>query len=282
MAINIADSFNVQAAIPLDIRTVVADQTAREALGAGVRYIGLKTYQLDTGTEWQLRGGVTNGDWVNVTGLAPLNSLVGATTGITAYATGGQANATALTKYLNVLSTVATDNDSVKLPVAVLGMEIIVVNNGAKKAKVFPATNGYIDDLAQNAGQDLDAATNIRFVADAAGTWKSAGGAGGGGKIYGVSSVIQSLANADPIALLGKSAEKVKVKSTGGAVNVTLPNGTIENQVVWVQGDDTDNPVTIVSTGNVKSNGDKQFLLGVVVGYMWDITNATWYEMGGY
>jgi hypothetical protein len=74
---------------------------------------------------------------------------------ITAYAGGGQANATELTKQGNIITTAGTEGDSVKLPVGVLGQTIDVVNSTAVKIEVFPATGEQILGGATNASAGL-------------------------------------------------------------------------------------------------------------------------------
>lgn len=63
MSILMGSNFLVGTTLPLDAKSIVADDTARDALVAGQRYIGLVTYVLATGLSWQLRGGITNSDW---------------------------------------------------------------------------------------------------------------------------------------------------------------------------------------------------------------------------
>lgn len=75
------------------------------------------------------------------------------TTGITAAAGGGQTNATALTSNLNVVSTVATAADSVKLPLAVAGLSVTVVNaTAATSMQVFGSGTDTINDVATATG----------------------------------------------------------------------------------------------------------------------------------
>lgn len=66
MAINLNSNFSEQAALPLDDRTVVADTTARDAIASGRRYEGLQVYIVADETSYQLQGGLTNSDWVEV------------------------------------------------------------------------------------------------------------------------------------------------------------------------------------------------------------------------
>ena len=65
---------------------------------------------------------------------------------LTADAGSIQAGATALTADINEVSVVATAGDSVLLPAAVAGMEIIAINNDAAESMdVFPTSGDYIN-----------------------------------------------------------------------------------------------------------------------------------------
>jgi hypothetical protein len=75
------------------------------------------------------------------------------TAGITASTTQTQGQG-ALTSDINEISTCANDDDTVTLPTAVTGMFVSVVNNGANRLQVFPASS---DDL----GNGADTATTI-------------------------------------------------------------------------------------------------------------------------
>lgn len=75
-------------------------------------------------------------------------------TGITAFAGGGQASATPLTKDINEISTVATIGDSVKLLPAAAGLQQLLINTGSKRCDVFPASG---DDL----GAGVDTAVSL-------------------------------------------------------------------------------------------------------------------------
>lgn len=85
-------------------------------------------------------------------------------TGITATAGGNQATAYQLTKSFNVLGTVATNADSVKLPTdRQVGDEIIIVNDGAANAQVFGAGTDTIDGIATATGVVLTAAKRCSY-----------------------------------------------------------------------------------------------------------------------
>lgn len=64
MAINLTTNFTEQAPLPLDSRQQVADTTARDAISAGVRWEGMEVYCLADTKTYQLKGGITNPDWV--------------------------------------------------------------------------------------------------------------------------------------------------------------------------------------------------------------------------
>lgn len=68
MAITVASNFDQTAAVPLDSRTVVADSTARDAIASGVRYEGLTVYVVADAKNYQLIGGIANGDWTELQG----------------------------------------------------------------------------------------------------------------------------------------------------------------------------------------------------------------------
>ena len=104
---------------------------------------------------------------------------------ITAFATGGQVSATQLNQSNNVIATVATTGDSVKLPlVFAVNSVMFIKNDGVNACDVFP---GVGDDLG--AGTDtavsLAAGESISFIATVVNlTWTpwivSVGGGGGG------------------------------------------------------------------------------------------------------
>ncbi|MFI5404900.1 MAG: hypothetical protein ACHQ1D_00155 [Nitrososphaerales archaeon] len=75
--------------------------------------------------------------------------VVGADTGITAFAGGDQINATQLTKKFNQVDNCANDYDSVKLDSALTGKLQTVFNNTIKLLSVYPVSgqviNGVVD-----------------------------------------------------------------------------------------------------------------------------------------
>jgi hypothetical protein len=120
---------------------------------------------------------VTAGAWFTEglgTGFSASFPTQSAVNSLTAFATGGQASATALTATINRVTTVATIGDSVKLPTSAVGMVIAVSNAAAANAMdIFPASGDIIDALAANTAVRVNAGTTLTFWCSVAGTWHS-------------------------------------------------------------------------------------------------------------
>jgi hypothetical protein len=102
-----------------------------------------------------------------------IRDMVTARTGITAFAGGGQADATVLGAAFNRVTTVATAADSVKLPAARAGASLVVTNAGAESMNVFPATGQSINALSANAAFAMAAGVTRMFVCSVAGVWNT-------------------------------------------------------------------------------------------------------------
>lgn len=100
-----------------------------------------------------------------------IRDMVSSTTGLTAFAGGGQANATLLPSAFNRVTTVASAGDSVRLPAARAGMTIVVKNAGASSMNAFPATGGIINALSANAAFAMAAGAVAVFVSTLDGRW---------------------------------------------------------------------------------------------------------------
>lgn len=93
---------------------------------------------------------------------------------LTAFAGGGQANATALPAQVNRVTTVATAADSVVLPTAVAGQEITVINAAAANAmNVFPLSGQSINALSANAAFSVAANKVCVFTCAVNGIWNT-------------------------------------------------------------------------------------------------------------
>lgn len=85
-------------------------------------------------------------------------------TGITAQAGGGQATATQLTAATSVVETVASANDSVKLPKGIPGLAITVQNVGANSTQVFTQNAGTINATVNGVTTGVAIAANASLL----------------------------------------------------------------------------------------------------------------------
>ena len=68
MGIALASNFDVNVSLPLDSRMTVADETARNAIPSGTRYEGMIVYVVGDLTNYQLVGGIADGNWTELSG----------------------------------------------------------------------------------------------------------------------------------------------------------------------------------------------------------------------
>ena len=92
-------------------------------------------------------------------------------TGLVAFAGGGQASATLLPSKYNVVSTVATIGDSVKLPAAEAGKRVVVFNRGGNSLDIFPASGDAIEGNGVDTAEALANNSSIDLVAIDGTTW---------------------------------------------------------------------------------------------------------------
>lgn len=102
----------------------------------------------------------------------PNGSSATTTATITAFSTGGQTSATAMTSVLNRVSTVAATGDSVRLPAATVGKIITVENRGAFPMQVFGASTDTINGIATATGISQGVKTSARYICAVAGNWE--------------------------------------------------------------------------------------------------------------
>ncbi len=101
------------------------------------------------------------------------------TAGITAFATGGQGSATQLTTDINEISVCATAGDSVKMPTAIAGLDVVIINNGAKSCDVFPSSGDNLGSGVDTA-VSLGAGNNIIYTCYNTTNWEKSLSGGGG------------------------------------------------------------------------------------------------------
>lgn len=91
--------------------------------------------------------------------------------GLTAYAGGGQTNATPMNTEIARFTTVATAGDSARLPGGLLGMRITIINDGANAMDLFPYPGQYINGT-QDASYSIPAGAVAEAICYASGYWK--------------------------------------------------------------------------------------------------------------
>ena len=79
MGIKVTSSFDEQAALPLDSRTIQINLAARDNIPSSVRYDGLEVYVIDEQTTYKLEGGITNADWFTIPKIDDTNSTAEST-----------------------------------------------------------------------------------------------------------------------------------------------------------------------------------------------------------
>jgi hypothetical protein len=104
---------------------------------------------------------------------AKVDDLSSITTAITAFAGGGQASATTLTTHFNMVDTVASVGDSVKLPVAAAGDTVVVKNRASNALNLFPQSGVQINALGNDVAISIAGGDSLRLVALSATQWES-------------------------------------------------------------------------------------------------------------
>lgn len=117
------------------------------------------------------------GQWHAEVGFGYANGLgtESAMDGIVAFAGGGQTNATPVTVQSARVATVATAGDSVKLPPAVPGLEMLILNHGGVPMQVYGTGADTIDDLAASAGVSQMQNSMVIYTCFSAGLWYTNG-----------------------------------------------------------------------------------------------------------
>lgn len=112
--------------------------------------------------------------------------------GIVANPGGGQTNATQITGQTARVTTVATLGDSVKLPPALAGLEVLLINRGANAMQVFGAGTDTIDGVATATGVSQMQNSTCIYTCAVNGAWETEGLATGFGQ-----SGLQTLSQTD-------------------------------------------------------------------------------------
>jgi len=181
-------------------------------------------------------------DALTIGTLTLSSPIVGSSaTSITAFATGGQASATALTAGFNNVTTCATAGDSVKLATVAAGTTQTVKNNGAASLAVFPASGNSINGMAVNLSIDIPVGGEVTFRGVSATNWQT---------------------NAT-VVLPAPSTQKgtLAMKAADNAANyaITLTNASFGQATTLTIPDTGANANFVMSEGAATINGVKTF-----------------------
>lgn len=105
--------------------------------------------------------------------LSDLYALIGFENSVTAFATGGQTSATALSTAAKIhrISVCATDGDSVKLQLSVSNDWHIVINDGAKILQLFGTSPDTVDSVATGTGVPIGPGCRAMVSCSFGGNW---------------------------------------------------------------------------------------------------------------
>lgn len=111
---------------------------------------------------------------IDMSQVPAANTLDSTANTLTAHAGGGQGSALPVTAEINQVTTVASAGDSVVLPAAAAGIQIMVANAAAVNSmNVFPASGDQINALGANTAFALAAGKTAQFYCVKAGQWHS-------------------------------------------------------------------------------------------------------------
>jgi hypothetical protein len=179
---------------------------------------------------------------LSITGLFNESAL----DGITAFAGGGQASATLLTKEINRIGTVATSGDSVKLPASAPGLTIVIINHGANPMQIFGLGTDTVNDVAAATGVSQMQNSVVFYTCTTAGNWYSEGlatGYSGGFATQSAQNAITAFAGGGQgsatlltamisrITTVGTAADSVKLPVSAPGIQLTISNAAAANSM---------------------------------------------------
>lgn len=145
---------------------------------------------------------------------------------LTAHAGGGQGSATAIATSIARFTTVANNGDSAVLMAAAPGLNISVINAGAKILNVFPNGTDQINSLGASNAFAVPPGGVAEFFTTAAGVWHTVlSGSGAPQQAYNTVATVNASITLTGAQLTG-GTEEVTVDMTGtqaGATTLTLP-----------------------------------------------------------
>ena len=150
---------------PMQVFGLGTDQIDAVAAATGVSQMqsSMVIYSCTVAGQWDSQG--------LATGYAGSLETYSSSNGLTAFAGGGQVSGTPVTAMMNRFTVVATIADSGKLPAAVVGLSVVVINAAANSMNMFPSTGDQINALGANVAFALAGAKTATFYCVNAGQW---------------------------------------------------------------------------------------------------------------
>lgn len=197
------------------------------------------------------------------------------TDSIVAHSGGGQTSAVPLTAEVNRIITVAAAGDSVRLPLAVQGLTILIINHGALAAGVFGAGTDTIDDVATATGVVQMAGSSVLYTCTTTGAWFTNGiGTGYSGSFPtqsysdaltahaggGQASALQLTTVLNRITIVGSAGDSVKLPVSSPGMSIVVINAAAANSMnVYAQTGDTIDAIAANSPRAVVANKSATF-----------------------
>jgi hypothetical protein len=171
--------------------------------------------------------------------------------GITAAAGGGQSGAFQLTRQTNRITTVATAADSIKLPPAVPGREVTIINRGANPLQCFGSGTDTVDQTGATVGVSQMQNSACLYFCATAGVWETEGLATGYSGSYQTISTKNAItahaggtqagaiadANAqlpamqNRVTVVGTAADSVVLPTAVAGMNIVVANAAAVNSM---------------------------------------------------
>lgn len=212
MGFEIGQGFDMQAALPLDSRSVTATLLTRNAIPAGIRHVGLSVYVISEAKKFALIGGIDNSDWavdggggIDFTGIVNENTpganlILDPTLGNTIVIV--NAGAESISGILPLSSMVLLVNNTV---------DVLVNNNDL--GVTFGAR------IFTNTGKNFKFKTNtsLLMIYDYfTSAWRIAGGGGGSSDV-----IVRMVNGSDAV---GVDDDVIVADTSGGSVSIGLPD----------------------------------------------------------
>src|SRR5581483_560268 len=173
---------------------------------------------------------------------------------ITAFAGGGQANATPLSNEINRVTTVATAGDSVMLPVSFPGLSIAVINAGANACQVYGNGTDSINGVSAATGVSQMPSSATLYMCATAGSWFTNGtGEGFSGSLMTVSytdgvtahagggraAAVPIIGMITRVTTVATAADSVVLPAAVPGLDLTIINAGANAMQVFANGSDT-------------------------------------------